>query len=495
MAIRFKILLGCLGFIVLTIAFGAFVRTQEQQLGTLATDVYDNALVAMTYAQTTQTDFVRLAEAERRTPKPFSTPAARAQLDLVLQDLDVAVSQAISAKGKRAAERVRGEIVTLPKTPPAQLAARLDTVDADLGKLVRRFHADSFVYRVKVDKIVEGTRSWFIVAIVAAGLLALMITVLLGQAIVPPINHAVSIASSIAEGKLDNQIASAGRSETARLLQALKTMQDSIVESVRRAEALRRAETARVTAEYESEIAHQASRAKSEFLATMSHELRTPLNAILGFSEVIQHQMFGPVSAQYAGYAKDIHVSGMHLLDLINDVLDLSKLEAGKVDMKEETVSLGDLVEECATLVRDQAILAGVPLTLDIDATLLVVADRRHVKQVVLNLLSNALKFTPRERGVSVRTRVHTVVELEIADGGIGMTADEIKIALSPFGQVDSKIARQHKGTGLGLPISRNLMQLHGGDLRLESEPGRGTRAIAVFPLERVVVIEDKATG
>jgi signal transduction histidine kinase len=489
MAIRFKILLGCLAFIALTVAFGAFARLQQAQLGTLATDVYDNALVAVTYVQKVQTDFVRLSGPERLAEKPFRSSSAREQLDGLLQDLDVAGSQAMSPKAKLAAARVRQKIVSLEKPMSrAEALARLDEIDSDLGKLVRRYGSDGFVYRVRVDKIIEQTQAWFVVAIAVAGVLAILITATLGQAIVPPINHAVAVASAIAAGRLDNRIDGRGRSETARLLRALEGMQASIAESARRAEALRAAEAARLSAEYESEAARQASRAKSEFLATMSHELRTPLNAILGFSEVIEQQMFGPVSAQYAGYAKDIHVSGQHLLELINDVLDLSKLEAGKVELHEEDVALAELIRECALLVREQAIKAGVSLGIDADPSLRVRADRRCLKQVLLNLLSNAIKFTPEGRDISIMTR-HAQVALciEIADRGIGMSEAEMEVALSPFGQVDSRVARQHKGTGLGLPISRSLMQLHGGELRLESTPGVGTTAIAELPLERVV--------
>jgi signal transduction histidine kinase len=496
MAIRFKILLGCLAFIALTVAFGGFARLQQAQLGTLATDVYDNALVAVTYVQKVQTDFVRLSGSERLAGKPFRSKASREQLEDLLQDLDVAAEQAMSPKARLAAGRVRQKLVSLEKPMPrARVNGRLDEIDADLGKLVRRYGTDSFVYRVRVDKVIEQTQSWFVAAVAMAGVLAILITAALGQTIVPPINRAVAVASAIAEGKLDNRIEERGRSETARLLRALKAMQASIAESARRAEALRAAETARLSAEYETEAARQASQAKSEFLATMSHELRTPLNAILGFSEVIEQQMFGPVSAQYAGYARDIHASGRHLLELINDILDLSKLEAGKVELHDEEVAVAALVDECVLLVRDQATRAGVALSVAGVSAFSVRADRRCLKQVLLNLLSNAIKFTPTGRNIAIATRIAgTGSRIEIVDRGIGMTPAEIEVALSPFGQVDSRVARQHKGTGLGLPISRSIMQLHGGDLNLESTPGVGTTAIAELPLERVIAAPVRAS-
>ena len=239
------------------------------------------------------------------------------------------------------------------------------------------------------------------------------------------------------------------------------------------------------------EAAEYANRAKTEFLANMSHELRTPLNAILGFSEVIETEMFGPVGApRYLDYARDIHASGEHLLDLINDVLDLAKLEAGKLDLNETTVSLPDAIERCVALVRGRAERAGVALAVELPpAPPGLKADLRALKQILLNLLTNAVKFTPA--GGKVTLRVSDAgrkgLTIAIADTGIGMSAADIEVALSPFGQVDSEFARKHKGTGLGLPITRSLVRLHGGEMAIESEPGKGTTVTVSFPGNRVV--------
>jgi PAS domain S-box-containing protein len=239
------------------------------------------------------------------------------------------------------------------------------------------------------------------------------------------------------------------------------------------------------------EAAEFANRTKTEFLANMSHELRTPLNAIIGFSEVIKGEMFGPVGLKkYVDYAIDIHASGQHLLDLINDILDLSKLEAGKLELRESDVSLSHVIEHCQTLVREKAESGGVALRTEIpkDAPHLF-ADERALKQVMLNFLSNAVKFTPRNGSVTTRVvyKPKEGLSVSVADTGIGMSQADIDVALSPFGQVDSRLARQHKGTGLGLPISRSLIELHGGKLTIESEPNRGTTITASFPLARVV--------
>jgi signal transduction histidine kinase len=231
-----------------------------------------------------------------------------------------------------------------------------------------------------------------------------------------------------------------------------------------------------------------ANRTKTEFLANMSHELRTPLNAILGFSQIIESRMFGATSDKYSEYARDIHNSGQHLLELVNDVLDLAKLEAGKLELHESVVSLPDLVDDCLLLVRGRAEKGRLRIATRLE-NLRITADKRSVKQLLLNFLTNAIKFTPEFGCVTVQVDHSEVgdIYLSISDTGIGMTASEIKVALSPFGQVDSKLARKNEGTGLGLPICKSLMELHGGELVVSSAPGEGTTVTARFPSYRAV--------
>jgi signal transduction histidine kinase len=232
------------------------------------------------------------------------------------------------------------------------------------------------------------------------------------------------------------------------------------------------------------EEAEAASRAKSEFLATMSHELRTPLNAILGFSEIIRDGRFGPVPARYADYAGDIHSSGRHLLTVINDILDLSKIEAGRMEIACERVDLAKIVRACGQIMRGKAVDANVRLQVRLPEDAAVMGDELRLKQITLNLLSNAIKFTPAEGHVAVAVERLPGGEtvLAVCDTGIGMTRDEIRTALEPFRQVDSAQSRRYEGTGLGLPLVLRLVDLHGGRVEIDSARDAGTTVRVVLP-------------
>ncbi len=231
--------------------------------------------------------------------------------------------------------------------------------------------------------------------------------------------------------------------------------------------------------------AEAASAAKSRFLTNMSHELRTPLNAIIGFSEIISGEIFGPVgNKRYGEYATDIQRSGRHLLDVINSVLEISRSEAGKQSLKAEPVDLRYLLRDCRRMLGEQCEARKLDFTLNEgEAPLIVSGEKAKLRQIFLNLLSNAVKFT--EAGGSIRVTLGSGGDqhfVEITDTGIGMTAEEIQVALTPFGQVDSRLERKYEGTGLGLPLAQSLTELHGGTLTIGSEPGRGTTILARFP-------------
>ncbi|MBT3533429.1 MAG: PAS domain S-box protein [Rhodospirillaceae bacterium] len=239
------------------------------------------------------------------------------------------------------------------------------------------------------------------------------------------------------------------------------------------------------------EQAEQANRAKSMFLANMSHELRTPLNAISGFSEIISQQLFGPLGdAHYGEYAQDIHASGQHLLAIINDILDLSRIEEGQDELEESENTIGDVIEACMPLVRERAGAAGVRINLEIGEALpQIILDLRRVKQILINLLSNSIKFTEAGGRITVRAEIGKTGDLEVMviDTGIGMRPADIPRALEPFGQIDSSLARRYEGTGLGLSLARQLAEAHGGRLEIESELGVGTTVRMLLPSNRLV--------
>jgi signal transduction histidine kinase len=235
------------------------------------------------------------------------------------------------------------------------------------------------------------------------------------------------------------------------------------------------------------EYADAGSRAKSEFLANMSHELRTPLNAVLGFSEIIAGELMGPAGNRaYRDYAADIHKSGAHLLRIINDVLDLARVEAGKLTLRPEPFESAELLRQVHRMLVGRANTAGVDLQVDVDGRVpLMLADPDRVRQVLLNLISNAIKFTP-SGGVVVASQrfdaVRSHLVLEVRDTGIGIAAQDIETVLSAFGQVESAISRRHNGVGLGLPLSKCLVEVMGGSFSLTSTPGIGTRVVLELP-------------
>ena len=239
--------------------------------------------------------------------------------------------------------------------------------------------------------------------------------------------------------------------------------------------------------------AAQASEAKSMFLANVSHELRTPLNAITGFSALMQGQAFGPIgNGRYLGYLEDIHSSGQHLLAVINDLIDLARAESGRLDIEDDDVDVAEIVAGALRMIGVRAAAAGLTITTDLPPAMpLLRADGRRLRQVLLNLLSNAVKFTPS--GGALRVVVgydeRGGLEITVSDTGIGIAAEDLARVMESFGQAGNLYQRKHEGSGLGLPLARRIVELHGGRLDLRSEPGRGTSVSIRLPADRVAAI------
>ncbi len=250
----------------------------------------------------------------------------------------------------------------------------------------------------------------------------------------------------------------------------------------------RRSERALIDAK---EQADYANRSKSEFLANMSHELRTPLNAIIGFSEIIKDELFGKVgTAQYVEYAKDIYDSGELLLSLINDILDMSKIEAGKRELSESVINIGRVTQTALRLVAARAKASKQKIDISIPRDFPDLrGEEKAVKQIIVNLLTNAIKFTPEGGDITVTGSINESGEMLIAikDTGIGIAPEHIAVVLAPFGQIESALSRKNQGTGLGLPLTKALAELHGGNLSIESEVGVGTTVTLTFPAARVL--------
>jgi signal transduction histidine kinase len=372
------------------------------------------------------------------------------------QQLSTVIRQIIRSANRRAS----GEGQKVLRNQAQRLATDLYLTAADLANATSATTEDVIAQNASSY---ASQRNLFIAVAVAAIVLALLLGLVLSWSVIGPIRRIDERLATIAAGDFSGHVDVDNRDELGALAANVNRMND---------------ELRRVYGELE-----QASRHKSEFLASMSHELRTPLNAILGFSQVLREQMVGEVNEKQKEYLEDILASGHHLLSLINDVLDLSKVEAGQVELELAPFSLREALERGVVMVRERATRDGVEVVLAASPGVDVVdGDERRIRQVIFNLLSNAVKFTPAGGAVDVSAaQVNGEVRVAVADTGPGIRAEDQERIFEEFQQTEVGI-EQREGTGLGLALSRRLVELHGGRIWVDSEPGKGSTFVFTLP-------------
>jgi signal transduction histidine kinase len=360
----------------------------------------------------------------------------------------------------RSGRAVEGRDLQLTKATP--LADRLERLT---NELVNKAESDMVAsIEASHDAYLTSRHAVIAFAVVSIGL-ALLLGYGISSSLINPVTQMEARMNEIAAGDFSKRVDVPNRDELGVLAANLNRMSD---------------ELGRVYGQLEA-----TSRHKSEFLANMSHELRTPLNAVIGFSEVLQEKMFGDLNEKQLEYVHDIHASGRHLLSLINDILDLSKIESGKMELELTQVHLPSTLDGTLTLVRERAVRHGLEVQLSVDEKIgETVADERKVRQILLNLLSNAVKFTPDGGKIDVRaTRSDDNVEISVSDTGIGIAQEDQEAIFEEFRQVGSDYARKREGTGLGLTLARKFVELHGGRIWVRSEIGRGSTFTFTLPV------------
>ena len=364
----------------------------------------------------------------------------------------------------------------------------LEAVDRRLTRLVSRL--ESLALRVNEGAQVnsEVAVSISLAFVLLASLFWLVSTILVLRSITTPLKELVDSIAAITAGDLEAELPAIRHDEFGTVARVLRDFRDNLAERARMQEEQRQAEE---EARLARAAAEQANRAKTDFLSNMTHELRTPLNSIIGFAEMMKRQAFGPLgSEEYREFVDDMLDCATHLMSLINDVLDISKIEAGQFVLRPSRVDVARTMEDVLRVLRQRADKAELTLAVAVgDRMPPVWLDERTLKQILFNLLSNAIKFSKPGGILTLRAWIDETQRfaLRISDQGIGMTAEEVEKAMLPFVQLDSSLSRSHAGTGLGLPLVKTLVELHGGELSISSELGKGTDIVIFFPAERTL--------
>jgi signal transduction histidine kinase/ActR/RegA family two-component response regulator len=376
-----------------------------------------------------------------------------------------------------------------------QAAPLADNLERLTNQLVNRAEAD-IVARIDQNRSAYIRSQWIVIGFAVGSIaLALILGFAISWSIIAPVKQMDVRLEEIASGDFSGQVEAPNRDELGALAANLNRMNDELgrlyTELRTRNHELTEAldENVRLFRELEekSRQLEQANQHKSEFLANMSHELRTPLNAIIGFSDVLLERMFGELNPKQADYLQDILESGRHLLDLINDILDIAKVEAGHMELMVERFALAAALENGLTMVRERASRHGIALDLDVDPAIgAVEADERKIKEVILNLLSNAVKFTPDGGQVVVTARlVDDEAQVAVRDTGVGIAPEDLGHVFEEFQQVGSATTNQQEGTGLGLTLAKKFVELHGGRIWAESQVGVGSTFVFTLPLQQ----------
>jgi len=360
----------------------------------------------------------------------------------------------------------QGKIAEGRELQLAQASPLAERIERLMNELVNRAEAD-MVASTEASHEAYLISRWTVIGFAVGSVgLALLLGYAISLSLIGPVKRMDTRLRQIAAGEFSGAVAVENRDELGTLAANVNHMSEELGRLYQQIEA--------------------ANRHKSEFLANMSHELRTPLNAIIGFSEVLNERMFGELNEKQAEYLHDIHASGHYLLSLINDILDLSKIEAGRMELELSTFDLPLAIGNAVTLVSERAARHGIRLEQDIDPRLgHFTGDERKLKQILLNLLSNGIKFTPHNGGITLKAMpAPSAVEISVSDTGMGIAAEDQEIIFEEFRQARTDGARKIEGTGLGLALARKFVELHGGKIWVDSEPGKGSTFTFRLPVQ-----------